>query len=112
MDFLERKRERRMRDLSYRIAYFWEDYDPYGFLDSLETGESKESGIQRLADYALSEMMTGHFNQLIHDIYDGDLDGQPALRTEMESIVSTLRILQEQYQNEIRKNSLPYKRRN
>ena len=112
MVFDDVRSRRTIDQLAFRIAYFWEDYDPYGFLDSLETGESKESGIQRLAEYALSEMMTGHFNQLIHDIYDGDLDGQPALRTEMESIVSTLRILQEQYQNEIRKNSLPHKRRN
>ena len=94
MDFLERKRDRRMRDLSYRIAYFWEDYDPYGFRDAMDNYETLDDAIQRAADYAYSEMRSGNFNQLIHEIYDDDMDGLPELKAEMDSIISDLKRLQ------------------
>lgn len=103
--------QRTMEQLAYRIAYFYEDYDPYGFDDSLDTSETREDGIQRIAEYAYGEMRTGHFNQLIHDIYDDDMEGLPALKLEMDSIIASLRTLQEGYQNTIRKNPLQFQRR-
>lgn len=111
MDFLERKRDRRMRDLSYRIAYFWEDYDPYGFRDAMDNCETLDDAIQRAADYAYSEMRSGNFNQLIHDIYDDDMDGLPELKAEMDSIISDLKRLQSPSAKLISKNPLKLKRR-
>ena len=111
MDFLERKRDRRMRDLAYRIAYFMEDYDPYGFRDALEVWETLDDGIRKAADYAYSEMRSGNYNQLIHDIYDDNMDGLPELKAEMDSIISDLKRLQSSSQKLISKNPLKLKRR-
>ena len=47
--------------LSYRIARFMDDYDPYGFMDALETGESINDGIERAAREAYSVMLEGDF---------------------------------------------------
>ena len=41
--------KRAMQMLSYRIARFMDDYDPYGFMDALEAGESINDGIERAA---------------------------------------------------------------
>ncbi len=99
------KTRRRQRELAYRIAYFIEDYDPYGFRDNLETGESRESGIDRAAEYAYKEMLEGNYDELISTIYDPDLD-DPLLKTEMDLIVSSLRDLETLSQPVVAKNLL------
>jgi len=111
MGFLETKRDRLMQGLAYRIAYFWEEYDPYGFDDSLDSDESREDGIERIAEDAYSEMKAGNFNQLIHDIYDDDMDGLPELKAEMDAIISDLRKLQSSSPKLITKNLFKLKRR-
>lgn len=109
-DFGRHKAEHKQRELAYRIAYFMEDYDPYGFRDALETWESLEDGIDKAADYALEEMMSGNYSQLIQDINDPDLD-EPELRREMESIIEGLRKLQSLDAKLISKNHLKIIRR-
>ena len=42
----------RMIELSWRIARFREESDPYGFKDALEPGESVEDGVRRTANEA------------------------------------------------------------
>ena len=108
--FGRRKAEHKRRELAYRIAYYMEDYDPYGFRDALETGETLEDGIEEAADYVLNEMLSGNYSQLIQDIDDPDLD-DPELRREMESIIEGLRKLQSLDSKQISKNHLKLKRR-
>ena len=77
----------------------------------METWETLDDAIQRAADYAYSEMRSGNFNQLIHDIYDDDMDGLPELKAEMDSIISDLKRLQSPSAKLISKNPLKLKRR-
>lgn len=109
-DFGRSKAEHKQRELAYRIAYYMEDYDPYGFRDAMETGQSLEDGIEEAADYVLKEMLSGNYSQLIQDICDPDLD-DPELRREMESIIEGLRKLESLDAKQISKNHLKLKRR-
>ncbi len=104
-----RKRERDMTRLSYRIARYMEDYDPYGFRDGLEVGETVDDGIERAAGYAYDYMRTGQYSRLISEIYDPFLESPPSLKAEMDSIIAELRDMESPSQKLISKNLLKLK---
>ena len=97
--------------LSYRIARFMDDYDHYGFMDALETGESINAGIERAAREAYSVMLEGDFGQIREWIYDPDLDEPANLKAEMDSIMAELKRLEDLHAQTISKNPLRIKRR-
>ncbi len=88
-----------------------DDYDPYGFRDALEIGESVSDGIERAAGEAYSAMLEGDFGLVREWIYDPDMGETDTLRAEMDSIMSELKRLETLHGQTISKNPLQIKRR-
>ena len=47
---------RKMAELAYRMVYWSDDVDPYGFMDAWETGESIEGATERMASQLVAAM--------------------------------------------------------
>jgi hypothetical protein len=45
-----------MAELAYRMVYWSDDVDPYGFMDAWETGESIEGATERMASQLVAAM--------------------------------------------------------
>ena len=74
----EMMEERLLLDTAERVARYFEDYDPYGFRDVLEAGETIEEGLQRATREAYSELKEGNYDTLIGWIFDPDVDDRLA----------------------------------
>jgi len=62
----------RMIELSWRIARFREESDPYGFKDALEPGESVEDGVRRTANETYGLLIMGRYDEVIGAVYNPD----------------------------------------
>lgn len=57
-------------ELSVRITRFFEDIDPWGFRDCLESSESIEDGIQRFTQETQRTIDDGRVSHLIGELKD------------------------------------------
>ena len=75
---------------SQRIAAYMEDYDPYGFMDALETGESMEDGRMRCILEVYGQLSKGNYSVVRKWVYDPGVQ-YPEMRKEMRLIMKELK---------------------
>ncbi len=96
--YAQKQIERKKVELAYRIADYMEDFDPYGFRDSLE-GETIEEGLENAARETLGYINSGQYDEVISWLGDTDCwTDSPhdlEMKQEMESIISGLKWLKE-----------------
>ena len=73
-------------DLSRRIASFVADYDTYGFVDQMETGETFAEGIERLAHATYVLMEEGDFDSILSWIEEDSIDHDPMMLQELRAM--------------------------
>lgn len=76
--------------LAKRITAYMEEYDPYGFMDAMETGESMEDARERCTLAVYHELLGGNFSEVRGWVNDPGND-YPALRKEMKTILKLLK---------------------
>lgn len=83
------------KDLASRVAQFMENVDPYEFRDSyLETGESPDEGIERLAAETTRNFAKGDMSKvadILHSINSYKDDIEDSLKEEYTSISEDLK---------------------
>lgn len=96
--YAQKKIERKKIELAYRIAEYMEDFDPYGFRDSLD-GETIEEGLEMAAGETLGYINNGQYDEVISWMRETDCWGNShyelGMKQEMESIISSLERLKE-----------------
>ena len=107
MDFLKMRDERIMNRLAVRIARYMADYDHYGFMDSLEAGETFDDGLKRAVDEVYSELSEGNYDTVIGWVFDPDADER--MMAEQSAIIRQIRRLEECRRRRNRKNVSGYK---
>ena len=76
--------------LAKRITAYMEEYDPYGFMDAMETGESMEDARERCTLAVYHELLGGNFSEVRGWVNDPGND-YPPLRKEMKTILKLLK---------------------
>ena len=76
--------------LAKRITAYMEEYDPYGFMDAMETGESMEDARGRCTLAVYHELLGGNFSEVRGWVNDPGND-YPPLRKEMKTILKLLK---------------------
>ena len=84
-----RLRKREM-DLARRIAAFSYDYDTYGFIDLMETGETLDEAVERLAHDTYRLMDSGDFDSVFSWVDENPPDEDSELRQEYLAISEEL----------------------
>ena len=84
------KKDEGLWSLAQRIAVYMEAYDPYGFMDALETGESMEDGRMRCILEVYDELSRGNFSVVRKWVYDPGVQ-YPEMRKEMKLIMKELK---------------------
>lgn len=98
--------------LSYDIAEFMEELDPYDFRDNLDTTETVYDGIERLAEEIRFDLESGDYDRLIDSLslFDDD-DICPDLIDRFHGIMGELNRLKKRNSKLISKNLFKIKRR-
>ena len=84
------KKEDSLFALAERITAYMEEYDPYGFMDSMETGESMDDARERCTLVVYHELLGGNFSEVRGWVYDPG-NSYPELRKEMKLILKQLK---------------------
>ena len=98
--------------LSYRIACFFEDYDPYGFRDSLEVGVTVDQGIMDATKEIFGTIWSdGDFASVREWLDECDVSDYLDLKAEKEGCLEELGRLEKLHSKLISKNQSKIKRR-
>ena len=95
--------------LAERVARYMENYDPYGFMDALETGQTVEEGLVTASEETYRELCAGNFGTVREWIYDSDVSDRRT-RKEMKSILRELKRAEKQHRRTIADNLLAKKK--
>ncbi len=95
--------------LAQRIARYMEDYDPYGFMDALETGQTVEEGLVTASEEVYRVLCSDDFATVREWIYDPDIRDRRT-KKEMKSILRELKKIERQHRRAIADNPLAKKR--
>ena len=90
---------------------FIEDYDPYGFMDSLETGMTVAEGLLVATEETFSVLRAGDFDTVRGWLEECDTSDYPELQREKDAILKDLRKAESFHSKLISKNPLKLKRR-
>ena len=97
--------------LAYKIACFFEDYDPYGFRDSLEVGVTVAQGIMDATEQIYDTLWSGDFGSVRGWLEECDVSDLPDMQADKDAYLEELGKLEKLHSKLISKDQSKIKRR-
>lgn len=88
------RRERKLKTVAAKVVDFYYEYDPYGFMDSTEVGETVDETKARMVENYYTELVDGNYQLILDEVYDPDLE-DPQLRVKMLDIIESIKKLKQ-----------------